>query len=79
MVARPTEVSTDIHPYDVVPTHPLELPPKYPHGWLASALLGAVHRVGTRRRRVSEAEVTLAPSAPVEVRREAGSRSRAAV
>ena len=79
MVARPTEVSTDIHPYDVVPTHPLELPRKNPHGWLASALLRAVHRVGARHGRVSEAEVTLAPSAPVEVRREAGFRSGAAV
>jgi hypothetical protein len=79
MVARPTEVSTDIHPYDVVPTHSLGLPPMNPHGWLASALLRVVHRVGARHGGVSVAKVKLAPSAPVEVRRKAGFHSRAAV
>jgi hypothetical protein len=54
MVARPIEVSTEIHPYDVVPARSLGLPAEHPHGVLIRALLRAVRRLRVRRGRVPE-------------------------
>jgi hypothetical protein len=70
MVARPTEVSTDIHPYEVLPTRPLDIPAKAAHGRLASALLAAAHRVGASRDGMRDAELRTARREPVEAQGE---------
>ncbi len=45
MVARPIEISTDVHPYDVVPDRPLPLLTSDRSRPFASWLTGAMHRM----------------------------------